>query len=618
MPRHRKKNGIFDSRGLPKPIIEAVQTTARTTASAGTRPALEYQTTPKQHPIQNGRTLTQSTLMPEPTHGLTYALCQRSDSLDHISALKRTCKSMARYRGENPVSSFSQALNINSDETFIMRLGKRVMFMQPIAAYPRQTLGKTYGFIRFERGEVKFKAESGWGKGSNCDEGLWDNEFWSSQVLQFCNSLGFKLPGHCWDQTEVGRYAACHVEKKLILMLICDLIYDVETGDIAMFRLEELWDRRLRAQIYLDKDPCNGCRNFAYELEYVTGIHFEIITSKTVVEAEWVKENGKKRLRAKHTAQAVHSQLNFSTSKTKRPKKQVDYNIPEIPTSWKSKSGGKRKRRLEEGDETFVPEYLQPKAKRLHEKLRKPDKVNKAKSSSMTYRLGKPTPTYNAPKDLTSNTSHSLLPRQQNTTVGVNSARLVSSLGSLKSAKDCLAIKGNNLPKNGHAVPSERSRAIAELQKAKKGLLSRPVGHNPPLFHGVPSPSSISRTEVYKNSDDSDAISLRSSRTALPDGFAIIPPSRAAKALPTPETTPLRRYTESLYSERFSVEESVTRSRSAHNSYKPTPTKSAGPVSRPSKRVNSRSIDLTTPEPSPFLKIKQYQYTPPFIDGRNE
>ncbi|KAB8296112.1 hypothetical protein EYC80_008907 [Monilinia laxa] len=630
--------------------------------------------------------------MPEPAHGLTYALRQRSDSIEHISALKKTCKSMARYFQENSVTSFSRPTPINSDEAFFINMGGRVMFIEPIATYKSQVKGKTYGFIRFEGGEVKFKAESGWGPRTRHDDSLRDNEFLSSQVLQFCNYLGYRLPGHCWDKTEIGQYAACHVEKKLILMLICDIIYDVETGDIAMFRLDELWERKLRAQIYLDKDPCNGCRKFALELGNATGIHFRFITAKNVVEAELAKKNGKKQLQPKRTAQTVHSQLfDYSTPRT-RPSKPVDYSIPKISTSQKSASRGKRKRTLDDydgdddDDETFVPKELQSKAKRLYQEPRKVEKIGITKDKPINYRLGRPTATYEALKNPFTNTPHSWLSQQKNTKADMKSAKTVSPLSFTKNTKasasrsgimgqDSAAISSGKLP-NGQAVPSERSRAIAEFQKAQMSSLARPVKPNLSIFHCVQSLSSISRKETCTTLSDTDSTSSSRSRTVSPEGYPATPTSRTVKIIPTLGTTPSRRYTESSYSERFSAEESMTpsksfrnsckraptksleglfseqfptqepitpprsvqktykrirtnykpakdvysetfsahptaHSRSVENTYKQTPMRHAVAGSRHSKQNNSRSIDLTTPEPSPFSKIQQFQYTPP-------
>ncbi|KAJ8069204.1 hypothetical protein OCU04_002872 [Sclerotinia nivalis] len=621
MPRHRKQSGIFDSYGLPKPIIEVVQT-AGTTASASIKRLIEYQTTPKQSSVHNGHKLTQSTLMPELAHGLTYTLPERRpNSLQHISALKRACKSMARYFKETSITSLSPAGPVNSDEVHFLNMGGRVMFVQPIAMYKSPgPSGKTFGVIRLEGEKIRFKAASGWGKRDH-DDSLRDNEFCSAQVLQFCNSLGFHLPGNCWDKTEVGRYAACHVEKKLILMLVLDIIYDAQAGDIAMFRLDELWERGLRAQIYIDKDPCHHCQYFARLLTEYTGIEFTIITAKNFVEAEWSKADGKKQPQRKHSAPPTQFQLfNYPTSKTKRPRQPVDYSISEASTSCKSRSGGKRNRTLDddEDDETFYPRDLQHKVKRLYKKPRTVDKFNKTKSNA--YRSGKPTATYDAPTDLASNT-HSASTQQLSTKVDMKSTRVVSPLGSTKYAKvsqsrgtavDHYSTTVETSKLHGKAVPSERSRAIAELQQAKESLLSRPVEHKMPVFHCVPTLTSTRRTEVYGTSDDSNTISLQSSRTASPEGFITIPPARPFKALPRPETTPLRRHAESVHSKSFDAREPTSPSRSVQSSHKrPTPIKFAVSNSRPAKPVIPRSIDLTTPEPSPLSKIKQYQYTPP-------
>ncbi|TGO68333.1 hypothetical protein BOTNAR_0026g00200 [Botryotinia narcissicola] len=620
MPRNRKGNGIFDSCGLPKPIIEVVQSTAKTTAStsSSTRHLIEYSAIPNQTSGQNGHTLRQSTLMPKLADGLTYNIPERPPSLQHISALKRTCKSMAKYFEENSVTSFSPAGRVNSDEVYIKRKGNRVVFTEPIATYRSNGTGKTFGIIRLKGEEVKFKSSSGWGRREH-DDSLRDNEFCSAQVLQFCNYLGFKLRRNCWDKTEIGRFAACHVEKKLILMLLLDLIYDPETGDIAMYRLEELWKLRppLQAQIYIDKDPCEGCRNFATILRDSTGIEFEIIAAKTFVEAEWVKVDGKKQLRAKHTAQNGQSQITkYSKSKTNRPGKTVDYTIPEVSPSRKSKSEGKRKRLLDDyGDGyddnecIFNSNDLQPKAKRSYSHPRTDDQINKSRLS--TLHLRKPTPTHNVQKDFASS-MHSPSAKQRSTKVDLKSSKPSLPLSSTKYAKvplprdtvvdHCsMSVKSGRL--HGHAVPSARSRAIAELQQAERSRLSKPEDHNLPSRRNAPSIPSPAGEDVSTASDDLDSMSLRSSRTVSPE--------RSTDSLPTPEITPPTRHARDSPSKRLKTAEPVTPSRSTRSSRKRNLSKAATCSSLSSKQVISRSIDLTTPEPSPLLSIKQYKYTPP-------
>ncbi|KAF7881566.1 uncharacterized protein EAF02_006254 [Botrytis sinoallii] len=609
MPRNRKGNGIFDSYGLPKPIIEVVQTTAKTTASTSTstststRHLIEYSATPNQPSSHNEHTLRQSTLMP---------------------------KLADEYFKQNSVNSFSPAPPVNSDEIVIANVNGRMLFAEPIATYKSDGTGKTFGFIRLKGERVKFKAASGWGR-RECDDSLRDNEFCSAvsfmssvgesiyvlvvrtgpqavlfKYCNFCNYLGFKLRRNCWDKTEIGRYAACHVEKKLILMLVLDLIYDPETGDIAMFRLEELWKLRppLRAQIYIDKDPCEGCINFATILRDSTGIEFEIIAAKTFVEAEWVKVNGKKRLRGKHTAQNGQSRITkYSMPKANKSGKTVDNSMPEASPSWKSKSEGKRKRLLDDyddefddGSSIFHANDLQPKAKRSYGHPRTVDQVNESKSNSSALHLRRQTPTHNVQKDLSSNT-HLPSTKQRSTKVDMKSTNSSLPLNSIKYAKvppprgtavDHYSTSVRSGRLHGHAVPSERSRAIAEFQQAKRSLLSKPVDRNLPSRRNVPSISSPAQTEFYTASDDLDSMSLRSSRTASPDRPADI-----------------------------KATEPVTPSRSAQSSRERNLSKAATHSSSSSRQASSRSIDLTTPEPSPFLKIKHYKYTPPFKSSRD-
>lgn len=184
MPRNRKVNGIFDAYGLPKPIIEVVQTTAKTIASTSTstRHLIEYSATPNQPSGQNGHTWRQSTLMPKLADGLTYSIPERPPSLQHISALKRTCKSMAKYFKEKSVNSFSPAPPVDSDEVVITNVNVRMIFAEPIATYKSDGTGKTFGFVRLKGERVKFKAASGWGR-REYDDSLRDNEFCSAVSL---------------------------------------------------------------------------------------------------------------------------------------------------------------------------------------------------------------------------------------------------------------------------------------------------------------------------------------------------------------------------------------------------------------------------------------------------
>ncbi|KAF7955818.1 hypothetical protein EAE96_004740 [Botrytis aclada] len=634
MPRNRKGSGIFDAYGLPKPIIGVVQTAAKPTASTdtSTRHLVKYSATPNQTSGQNGHTLRQSTLMPKLADGLAYNIPERPPSLQHISALKKTCKSMAKYFEENSVTSFSPAGRVNSDEVYITRKGDRFIFTVPIATYRSNGTGKTFGIIRLKGEEAKFKAASGWGRREH-DESLRDNEFCSAQVLQFCNYLGFKLRRNCWDKTEIGRYAACHVEKKLILMLVLDLIYDPETGDIAMYRLEELWKMKppLQAQVIIDKDPCEGCRNFATIMRDSTGIEFEITAAEGSVEAEWVKVDGKKQLRAKHTAQNGQSQITkYSRSKTSRSGKTAAYSTPEVSPSRKNKSERKRERVLDGEDDDlddessiFYSNDLQPKAKRLCGHPRTVDQVNKSKSYLYTRHLRKPTPIYDVQKDLASNT-HLPSTKQLSTKVDTKTTKSSLPLSSTKYAKvppprDTVvshystSVRSGRL--HGHAVPSERSRAIAEFQQAKRSLLSKPVDRNLPSRRNVPSISSPAGTDIHTAPDDIDSMSLRSSRTASPERFI--------DALPTPEITPPTRHARDLSSNRLKTAEPDTPSRSTQSSRKRHLSKAAT-CSSSSKQVSSKNIDLTTPEPSPspspLLKINRYRYTPPsnFSKHRSE
>ncbi|EMR90641.1 hypothetical protein ACHAPC_008454 [Botrytis cinerea] len=668
MPRNRKRGGIFDSYGLPNPIIGVVPTTAKTTASTSTstRHLIEYPTAPNRYSGQNGHMLGQSSLMPKLADGLAYNLPKRPPSLQQILALKRACKFMAKYCEENSITSFSPAGRVNSDEVYIERKGDRVVFTEPIATYRSNGTGKTFGIIRLKGGEVKFKATSGWGRREN-DDSLRDNEFCSAvsfpscvratvcllvvksqtkdnalvysiqgganlsilqQVLQFCNYLGFKLRRNCWDKTEIGRYAACHVEKKLILMLVLDLIYDPETGDIAMHRLKELWELRppLRAQIHIDKDPCEGCRNFATVLRDSTGIEFEIITAKTSVEAESVKVDGRKQLRGKHTAQNGQPQITkYSMPKINGSRKTVDYSIPEVSSSRRNKSGRKRKRLDDDDDDDddddessiFHSNDLQPKTKKLYGHPRTVDQINKSKSNLSTIHLRKPNPAHNAEKDLASN-RHLPSAKQRSRKVDMKPMKSSLPLSPTRYAKVpppprgtavdhySSSVKSGRL--HGHAVPSERSRMIAELQQGKGGFLSKPVDHSLPNRRNVPSISSLARTEVCTASDDLDSVSLRSSRTASPE--------RSADALPTPEITPLTKHARDLSSKRFKAAQPVTPSRATQSSCKQNLSKAAT-YSSSSKQVDSRRIDLTTPEPSPLLKISQYKYTPPSKSSKN-
>ncbi|KAK6594713.1 hypothetical protein H4I96_10444 [Botrytis cinerea] len=611
MPRNRKRGGIFDSYGLPNPIIGVVPTTAKTTASTSTstRHSIEYPTAPNRYSGQNGHMLGQSSLMPKLADGLAYNLPKRPPSLQQILALKRACKFMAKYCEENSITSFSPAGRVNSDEVYIERKGDRVVFTEPIATYRSNGTGKTFGIIRLKGGEVKFKATSGWGRREN-DDSLRDNEFCSAQVLQFCNYLGFKLRRNCWDKTEIGRYAACHVEKKLILMLVLDLIYDPETGDIAMHRLKELWELRppLRAQIQIDKDPFrnNYCKNFR---------------GSRVGEGGW-----EKAAPGKHTAQNGQPQITkYSMPKINGSRKTVDYSIPEVSSSRRNKSGRKRKRLDDDDDDDddddessiFHSNDLQPKTKKLYGHPRTVDQINKSKSNLSTIHLRKPNPAHNAEKDLASN-RHLPSAKQRSRKVDMKPMKSSLPLSPTRYAKVpppprgtavdhySSSVKSGRL--HGHAVPSERSRMIAELQQGKGGFLSKPVDHSLPNRRNVPSISSLARTEVCTASDDLDSVSLRSSRTASPE--------RSADALPTPEITPLTKHARDLSSKRFKAAQPVTPSRATQSSCKQNLSKAAT-YSSSSKQVDSRRIDLTTPEPSPLLKISQYKYTPPSKSSKN-
>ncbi|KAM3088079.1 hypothetical protein ACMFMG_002137 [Clarireedia jacksonii] len=224
---------------------------------------------------------------------------------DHVAALANTCRAYSRYlKGGNHVPSSPAPIerkgHINypeHDQFHFVQTGNTAKLMMEVLSIhdmndPDRTFDtKTFGFVRLKNQLPRSMAFSGWMQ--TCgqrNETLLDGEFWTDAVLEFSRRTGFQLPRHCFDgkkndgERRYGRASACHVEKKLMLQCICELVYDKNLGGLSPEKLETVRGAKLEAEVILDLAPCKPCKSFGRLLEDITGVRFSIHTQTNLLQ----------------------------------------------------------------------------------------------------------------------------------------------------------------------------------------------------------------------------------------------------------------------------------------------------------------------------------------------
>jgi hypothetical protein len=172
-------------------------------------------------------------------------------------------------------------------------------------------------------------------------------------VRKFSDDTGFRLPSNCWDgkgddgERQYGRANACHVEKKLMLQSVCQVLYDKNLGGLSQEKLKAAREAKLEWDIVLDLAPCNPCKGFGRLLEEITGIHFLIHTRNVL---QRLMPIGKRQSKSKGGQRNTESLTDetYESYEGYRPDDQINYQHSDIASSW-SKAERKRNKALPRG-----------------------------------------------------------------------------------------------------------------------------------------------------------------------------------------------------------------------------------------------------------------------------
>ncbi|TAQ84616.1 hypothetical protein B7494_g7062 [Chlorociboria aeruginascens] len=228
----------------------------------------------------------------------------------NILALQRTCDSLSDL-----LSTYCTPVQNIEPEREIFRLdfGSTIHLLKVISTISRvKNRHRTAGCVLI-KGDMnpKLTALSGWKNNEEAIcEGLLDSSVWTEAVIRFCALIGHELPANMGDKKRKGEFNACHVEKQLALGFVCHAIYD-ENGGVDQQKLHELrtLNPKLQVEIHVSLDPCHNCLDFVQKLGRISGIDFEVLTIRDVVEVEKAKnDNG------------VRTEVRLLTQKRRREK----------------------------------------------------------------------------------------------------------------------------------------------------------------------------------------------------------------------------------------------------------------------------------------------------------
>ncbi|KAK3997342.1 hypothetical protein QBC44DRAFT_93195 [Cladorrhinum sp. PSN332] len=165
-------------------------------------------------------------------------------------------------------------------------------------------IAATSGFITSQAVKnpvvIQQAAISGWVPNQGRGPKVLDNEKYTQMVRDVARLWGFKLQKSMRDNggfeplpEHRGRFAACHIEKKLTVWWV-EKVMDQVLGTKSLRRLSDLRNASLprdlsEAKLFLDHRPCHDCWKFLFKIYKITGIRIRVETIKFVVEGTRVK-----------------------------------------------------------------------------------------------------------------------------------------------------------------------------------------------------------------------------------------------------------------------------------------------------------------------------------------
>ncbi|KAK4169295.1 hypothetical protein QBC43DRAFT_59962 [Cladorrhinum sp. PSN259] len=160
----------------------------------------------------------------------------------------------------------------------------------------------TSGFIAsvVKDSSIEQAAISGWMPNKGRGTKVLDNERYTQLVRDIACLWGIKLQKSMRDNGSFaplpehrGRFAACHIEKKLTVWWV-EKVMNKVLGTTNPQRMGDLRKVSLtrdlsEAKLYLDHRPCHDCWRFLFRIYRLTGIRIRVETIKFVVEGKRVK-----------------------------------------------------------------------------------------------------------------------------------------------------------------------------------------------------------------------------------------------------------------------------------------------------------------------------------------
>ncbi|KAK4222064.1 hypothetical protein QBC38DRAFT_102212 [Podospora fimiseda] len=160
-------------------------------------------------------------------------------------------------------------------------------------------IAATSGFITSVTNPVVIQqaAISGWTSNPGRGPKVLDNEKYTEMVREISRLWGFKLRKSMRDNGSFvplpehrGRFAACHIEKKLTVWWVEKAMNQV-LGTTDLRRLGDLHDAKLprdlsEAKLFMNHRPCHDCWKFLFKIFKITGIRIRVETIKLAVEGK--------------------------------------------------------------------------------------------------------------------------------------------------------------------------------------------------------------------------------------------------------------------------------------------------------------------------------------------
>jgi hypothetical protein len=211
---------------------------------------------------------------------------------ESLAVLRNSCKTVADLLSVQNPSTNENSQHVSGTlahlgQFYIYRNGtKRVELLAPVDVFhagKNYAAKKGFGFVRRTGSYFPvLYAVSGWADGLQPTSKLLDSRYWTEEVMAFTSHWEIKLRSDGFDVYKgepFGKSDASHAEKQLMLAYAYRLLHKA-TGIAPSFKkLQHIRGMNIHkeADIVLNDKPCFGCRSFQKELEFISGIKYNLV-----------------------------------------------------------------------------------------------------------------------------------------------------------------------------------------------------------------------------------------------------------------------------------------------------------------------------------------------------